>query len=330
MKKNIAVVGGGDSSEYVISVQSAAQIASVMDRDKYNTYVVSIRKGDWHIEGGEYDKAIIDKSDFSFYANDRKIQFDCAYITIHGTPGEDGILPGYFELMGIPHSTCDLLVSALTFDKYYCKAFLFKHGVLMAEEILVKRNDKIDAQSIIAKLGLPVFVKPANGGSSFGVTKVKNEADLADAIKLAMKEDDGDVLVEEFIEGKEITCGMVRTTEKEVVFPLTEIVSANDFFDYQAKYEGASDEITPARISLEETERCQELTRKVNRALNTRGITRTDYILKNGKFYFIEINTTPGMSAASIVPQQVRSMNLELRDVLSWIIEDSIARKAMK
>jgi D-alanine-D-alanine ligase len=327
MKKNIAVVGGGDSSEYVISVKSAAQIADMMiDKDKYDVYVISLTQKEWKVVGGAFDGVQIDRSDFSIPSDKGKIIFDCAYITIHGTPGENGVLPAYFDLIGLPHTTCDVLPSALTFDKHYCKLYLKNYEIPMAEEVLVKSGEDIDADAIVNKLGLPVFIKPSNGGSSFGVTKVTSREGLKEAVELAFTEDDNDVLIEEFLEGTEVTCGMVTTLDEEILLPLTEIVSENDFFDYQAKYEGASQEITPARVSDEITKECQEVTRTVNQLLNCRGITRTDYIIKNDKCYFIEINTVPGMSAASIVPQQVEANNMTMTEIMTKVIEDAIKR----
>ncbi|PLX02886.1 MAG: D-alanine--D-alanine ligase [Marinilabiliales bacterium] len=322
MKKTIAVVGGGDSSEYVISVQSAAQIRSVLDKDRYNSYVVSIRGDDWHVEDKDLGNPRIDRSDFSFTVNGKRISFDCAYITIHGTPGENGLLPAYFELLGIPHTTCGVLTSSLTFDKQVCKTYLQTYGIKMAKGIVFKKGQVVDEAMVVNELGLPVFVKPSHGGSSFGVSKVEKKEEIAVAVKKAFSEDNHDVLVEEFIDGREVTCGMVCTDDKKLVLPVTEIVSKNEFFDFEAKYQGASDEITPARISEEETETCQELTAYINDLLNCKGVTRTDFMLRDGEFYFIEINTIPGMSAASIVPQQAEAMGLTMTDIFTMVIED--------
>lgn len=326
MKKNIAVIGGGNSSEYVISIQSAAQICKMLDEDKYNAFPVSIVRDDWHIESEAFNNAVIDRADFSFIFNGEKIKFDFAYITIHGTPGEDGLLPAYFELLGIPHSTCDVLVSSMTFDKFFCKKFLQQLGVAAAKDMLVKKGDAIDVDQIVQELGLPVFVKPTHGGSSFGVTRVTRKDEIKDAILKSFAEDPHDVLIESELKGTEVTCGVINTSgEAQALLP-TEIVSHNDFFDYQAKYEGHSEEITPARISAADIKKCQDTSIRINKMLNCKGITRTDFIFREGEFYFIEINTVPGMSSASIVPQQVAAMGMTMKDVFTRVIEDAMAR----
>ncbi|MBU0765544.1 MAG: D-alanine--D-alanine ligase, partial [Bacteroidetes bacterium] len=218
MKTNVAVIGGGNSSEYVISVKSAAMIAETLDKEKYNVFIVSMHKNDWHVPGDEYGNAPVSKDDFSFMHKGRKINFGFAYITIHGTPGEDGILPAYFELLGIPHSTCDVLISALTFNKYFCKSVIKYHGILTPAEVMVTRKNITDAAHFVKKLGLPVFVKPNNGGSSFGVTKVSREEDIVPAIRKAFEEDnEHDVIIEKFIAGTEVTCGMVVTGDRQIV-----------------------------------------------------------------------------------------------------------------
>lgn len=322
--KNIAIIGGGNSSEAEISVKSAGQLMGMMDAKKYNLFLVSIIKDDWHVK---LDDAVIpiNKSDFSFVDKGKKICFDCAYITIHGTPGEDGRLQSYFELINLPYTSCGVFESALTFNKFACKSFLAQYDILTAQAILVRKGDTIDAQHVINATGLPCFIKPNNGGSSFGVSKVKTKEEIMPAIELALKED-SEIIIEAFIQGTEITNGAYKVNGVISVLPITEIVSENDFFDYEAKYTGKSKEITPARLSPELEMKCKELTEKIYNNLNCSGIVRVDYIIKDNDLYILEINTVPGMSAASIIPQQIRAAGLKTEKVFSDIIEDSIKR----
>jgi D-alanine-D-alanine ligase len=324
MKKNIAVVYGGDSSEFVVSVRSSENVYNAITEAGFAAWKVQIKGLDWEVYEDGQIVAAVDKSDFSFVKNGEKIQFDFAYITIHGTPGEDGKLQGYFDLVKIPYSTCGVYSSALTFNKYFCSNYLRNFDITMAKSVRLFKGDKIDADQLIKKLGLPVFVKPNAGGSSFGVTKVKEKAQLQEALELAMTESD-DILVEEFIDGKEFTCGLVKIAGDKIVFPVTEVIPQNEFFDYEAKYvAGKTDEITPARISQELTQKVQQLSSKIYDLCNCSGIVRIDYILKDGEFYFLEVNTTPGMTATSFVPQQIAAMDRKLGDVLGMIIEDKL------
>jgi D-alanine-D-alanine ligase len=324
MKKNIAVVYGGDSSEFVVSVKSSENVYNAITEAGFTAWKVQIKGLDWEVYTNGNPIANVDKSDFSFVHDGKKIQFDFAYITIHGTPGEDGKLQGYFDLVKIPYSTCGVYSSALTFNKYFCSNYLRTFGITMAKSVRLFKGDKIDADQLIEKLGLPVFVKPNAGGSSFGVTKVKEKAQLQEALELAMTESD-DILVEEFIDGKEFTCGLVKIGGEKIVFPVTEVIPQNEFFDYEAKYvAGKTDEITPARISPELTKKVQQLSSKIYDLCDCAGIVRIDYILKDGEFYFLEVNTTPGMTATSFVPQQIAAMNRKLGDVLGMIIEDKL------
>ena len=324
MKKNIAVVYGGDSSEFVVSVRSSENVYNAITEAGFTTWKVQIKGLDWEVYEDGQVIAAVDKSDFSFVKNGKKIQFDFAYITIHGTPGEDGKLQGYFDLVKIPYSTCGVYSSALTFNKYFCSNYLRNFGITMAKSVRLFKGDNIDADQLIGKLGLPVFVKPNAGGSSFGVTKVKEKAQLQEALELAMTESD-DILVEEFIDGKEFTCGLVKIAEEKIVFPVTEVIPQNEFFDYEAKYvAGKTDEITPARISLELTQKIQQLSSKIYDLCDCSGIVRIDYILKDDEFYFLEVNTTPGMTATSFVPQQIAAMDRKLGDVLGLLIEDKL------
>lgn len=324
MEKNIAVVYGGDSSEFVVSVKSSENVYNAITEAGFAAWKVQMKGLDWDVNEDGQIVAAVDKNDFSFVKNGEKIQFDFAYITIHGTPGEDGKLQGYFDLVKIPYSTCGVYSSALTFNKYFCSNYLRNFDITMAKSVRLFKGDKIDADLLIEKLGLPVFVKPNAGGSSFGVTKVKEKAQLQEALELAMNESE-DILVEEFIDGKEFTCGLVKISGEKIVFPVTEVIPQNEFFDYEAKYvAGKTDEITPARISAELTQKVQQLSSKIYDLCDCSGIVRIDYILKDNEFYFLEVNTTPGMTATSFVPQQIAAMDRKLGDVLGLIIQDKL------
>lgn len=324
MKKNIAVIGGGNSSEYFISLQSAETIAKAIDKEKYNVYTVQLKGTDWELTSDRFCGIPINKNDFSFMDNGQKIKFDCAYIAIHGTPGEDGKLQSYFDMIALPYTSCNVLCSALTFNKYFCNTYLKQRGVRAAHSILIRKGEEINTHKIIETTGLPCFVKPNEGGSSFGISKVKKEEELIPAIEKAFKES-SQVIIEQFVKGREITSGLVKIKDKEYVFPLTEVVSANEFFDYQAKYDAEeTQEITPAPIDEKLAEKCKNLSSKIYDYLNCSGIVRIDYILHNGEFNFLEINTVPGMSPASIVPKQVGEYGLNLSDLLSEIIEEAI------
>ncbi len=324
MKKNIAVVYGGDSSEFVVSVKSSKNVFESIDPSIYNVWKVQMQGLNWDVLEGDQMITSIDKGDFSFVKNGEKVQFDFAYITIHGTPGEDGKLQGYFDMVKIPYSTCGVYSSALTFNKYFCSNYLRNFGVTMAKSIRLFKGDAIDTDKLIEELGLPVFVKPNAGGSSFGVTKVKEKDQLLAALEMATKES-ADILVEEFIDGPEFTCGLVKLSNQEILFPVTEVIPQNEFFDFEAKYTvGKTDEITPARISPALTQKIQQLSSRIYDLCDCSGIVRIDYILKDGEFYFLEVNTTPGMTATSFIPQQITAMDRKLGDVLGLIIEDKL------
>lgn len=324
MKPIVAIVAGGDSSEWQVSLRSAAGLNEFIDSERYQKYLVTIVGTTWQVELPSGEKLPIDKNDFSFMLDGEKVKFDFAYITIHGTPGENGILQGYFDLIGLPYSCCGVLAASLTFDKYTCNQYLKSFGVNVADSVWLHRGDKIDKKLIAEKVGLPCFVKPCDGGSSFGVTKVKTLEEMPLAIEKAFAEGK-EVMVEALMTGTEVTCGMYRTREKEVVFPITEVVTANEFFDYDAKYNGQVEEITPARLSEEWTRNVQNETRKIYSALNAKGIIRVDYIIEpSGKINLLEVNTTPGMTATSFIPQQVRAAGLDIRDVMSDIIENEL------
>ncbi|MGL4779480.1 MAG: D-alanine--D-alanine ligase [Bacteroidales bacterium] len=323
MKKNIAIIAGGDSSEWVVSMKSAEGLMSFIDAGTYNRYLVIIRNKEWYASIGD-EKFMIDKNDFSFIHNDTKITFDFAYITIHGTPGENGILQGYFDLIGLPYSCCGVLAAALTFNKYACNHYLSGFDIQIAPSIRLRKGEYLEAEDVVDICGMPCFIKPNVGGSSFGVTKVKNPGEIYDAVDNAFREGE-EVIIESFIEGTEITCGCYKVKDHAVVFPITEVVSKNEFFDYEAKYTASKvEEITPARISDELTSKVQELTSEIYDLLGCKGIIRIDYIISKDKLYLLEVNTTPGMTATSFIPQQVRAAGLDIKDVMNEIIENEI------
>jgi len=322
MKRTIAIVAGGDSSELPVSLRSAQGLYSFIDKGKYNLYIVEMQGLRWEVQLPDGSKAPIDRNDFSFPINGSKISFDFAYITIHGTPGEDGKLQGYFDLLNLPYSSCDLLTSAMTFNKFSCNHYLKGFGVRVAESMMIREGFEVLDEEVINKVGLPCFIKPNLGGSSFGVTKVKVIEEIQPAIQKAFNEAK-EVIVESFMKGTEITCGCYKTKLKEVVFPITEVVTSNEFFDYDAKYNGQVEEITPARLSKELTERVQLLTSAIYDILGCSGIIRIDYIITEGeKVNLLEINTTPGMTATSFIPQQISAAGLDIKDVMTDIIEN--------
>lgn len=328
MKRTIAIICGGDSSEHDVSLRSGAGIYSFFHEGQYNLYIVDLKKGDWHVNLPDGGTAEIDKNDFSFMENGEKKTFDYAYITIHGAPGENGLLQGYFDLIGLPYSTSGVLVEALTFDKFALNNYLRQFGVCVAESVLVRKGDEasITDESIRETVGYPCFIKPAADGSSFGVSKVKSFEDVAPALELAFGESDT-VMIEGFLDGMEISQGVFKTKKRSVVLPATEVVTENEFFDYDAKYNGQVKEITPARMAPDVAERVAKVTSAIYDILHANGIIRVDYIIStmpNGeaKINMLEINTTPGMTATSFIPQQVRATGLNMGDVLSEIVEN--------
>ena len=322
--KHVAIVAGGDSSEVVVSLKSAQGIKSFIDETKYKTTIVTIIGDEWLAKVSENKSYVIDKNDFSYTVDGEKQKFDFAYITIHGTPGENGILQGYFDLIGLKYSCCGVLAAALSFNKFACNQYLKNFGAKVAKAILVRQGETVDPAQVVEKLGLPCFIKSNVGGSSFGVTKVKEEAQILPAVERAFAEG-GDVIIESFLKGTEITCGMYKTHEKTVVFPITEVVPENEFFDYDAKYNGQVSEITPARISDEMTKKVQEETKKYYDILGCKGIVRIDYIItEDGVPHVLEANTTPGMTPTSFIPQQVRAAGIDIKDVMTDIIENKL------
>lgn len=324
MRKNVAIIAGGYSSEHAVSLRSAEGIYSFLDHDKYNVYKVLIDRAEWSVLFDNGTSIPVDKNDFSFVSDGIKIQLDFAYITIHGTPGENGLLQGYFEMLQIPYSSCNTLTSALTFNKYTCAQFLKSQGIMVPDAIRIHKGEKVNTEEIIDQLGLPVFVKPNDCGSSFGITKVKEASQMHTAIAKALDEGN-EVVIERFIPGVEVTCGCYKTAGKEVMLPLTEVVTENEFFDYGAKYNGESQEITPARITVELTEWVQRETSRIYDMIGAKGIIRVDYIIPSDNLpVMLEVNTTPGMTAASFIPQQVRAARLDIKDVMTDIIENEL------
>lgn len=324
--KRIALIYGGDSSEYEVSVKSGKHMASHIDKERYEVFEVLIKGADWRVVcEGEDHHYFIDKADFSLvmpskgWLKESRLHFDLALIMIHGSPGENGLLQAYFEMIGMPFTTCPASVAAITFNKYACKCFLRDIGVKLAKEQFIRRGDGYNPYDISIALGLPLFVKPNNGGSSFGVTKVKKLDELNDAIECAFKED-ASILIEEFIDGSEMTNGVYEHNGQLVRLPVTEIISNNEFFDYEAKYLGASQEICPALIPADLSEKIVDLSHKIYRYLGCRGVVRVDYIVRGEEIFFLEINTVPGMTEMSLVPQQIRAAGMTIQEFLSQIL----------
>jgi D-alanine-D-alanine ligase len=321
--KNIALIAGGFTGEYEVSINSAKNIAANLDPAKYQVYTILVTRADWFYDTG-HGHISIDKNDFSLTIAGEKIKFDFAFITIHGTPGEDGKLQGYFDILGIPYNTCDATTSAITMNKAFTKTLVHGiHGLNAARSMQLHRKDGHDIATIAANLKFPLFIKPNNGGSSVGMSKVHNIAGLPEAIEKAFHEDD-QILVEEFIKGREYSRGIARLKGKIVVLPGTEIISHKEFFDYEAKYTaGASEEITPADLSPEQNKKIADILTEIYLRLNCKGMVRIDFILLDGsqEFYFIEVNTTPGQSSASLVPQQVRAAGMDLMEFYGDLIE---------
>lgn len=325
-KPAIALVAGGDSGEYTISIESARMIKKNIDAELFRVYTVIINRQKWVYLHDDGNESAVDKNDFSIIADGEKINFDCAFITIHGTPGEDGKLQGYFELMGIPYTTAGLLPTAITFNKYFCNQLVAHWGIPVARSVKLKRNDDIDINTLLQSVNLPVFVKPNKGGSSLGTTMVKNSGDLLHSINLAFQHDD-EILAEEYLEGEELTCGVFRNNGVIEALPVTQIISKTDahFFDYEAKYtKGAADEITPAPISAELTAEVQRTTELLYKLLELKGLARIDFIHCKGKLFFLEVNITPGMAATSIVPQQAAVKGIPITSLFTMLINDAI------
>lgn len=327
MKKNIALVAGGYSGEYVISVQSAVTIENNLDSSRYNVFKIIITKESWSHTGADGQVTEVDKNDFTLTIHGNKITFDAVFIGIHGTPGEDGRLQGYFEMLGIPFTSCGMVTSALTFNKSYCnKVVAALQIVNVSKSVHIFRNQPYNTAEILQQLRLPVFVKPAEGGSSIGMSKVKTAEELQPAIDKAFNEDT-QILIEEFIKGRELTMGLFRSNGAITTLPITEVVSSKEFFDYEAKYTpGVSNEITPAPITTDVARQVQEASVALYNKLNCKGIVRADFIYEeeSGKLYFLEINTMPGQSENSLVPQQVRAAGKTLQEFYGLLLEESM------
>ncbi len=326
--RKIAIICGGDSSEHDVSMRSGAGLYSFFDKERYDVKLVETRGLEWNVHLADGIMAPIDRNDFTYMENGEKKNFDYVYITIHGAPGENGVLQGYFELLGIPYSTCGVLVEALTFDKFALNNYLRAFGVNVADSVLIRKTDKQRPSNadVVARLGLPCFVKPSADGSSYGVSKVKSVDEMDAALELAFSESD-EVMIEGFLDGTELSQGCFKTKTQSVVLPATEVVTDNEFFDYDAKYNGQVDEITPARIAADTAERVAAETSRIYDILHCNGIIRVDYIISkdvdgSDKINMLEINTTPGMTATSFIPQQVRAAGLDISKVLSDIVEN--------
>lgn len=322
MKRNIAVIAGGNSSEREVSLRSANTVLEHLDKELYNPYLVEI-KGNSMTVITNGTNTPVDLNDFSFSKDGEKVKFEYAYIIIHGTPGENGILEGYLKMLDIPHSTCGVLASALTFNKFMLNQFLKSFGIRIADSIMLRKGDTITAANVVEKIGLPCFIKPSDGGSSFGTTKVKEPEQIEEAIAAAFNESD-EIMIEQFMQGTEVTNGYYMTKQREVMLPVTEVVPKRDFFDYEAKYNGAVEEITPARIPDELRDRIQMLTAAIYKIVGCNGIIRNDYIItEDNKINLLEINTIPGMTETSFIPQQIRAAGMTVKEVLTEIIENS-------
>ncbi|MFO7614144.1 MAG: D-alanine--D-alanine ligase [Bacteroidales bacterium] len=320
MKRKIAVVAGGDSGEYEISMMSASVVLSHLDPSKFEPYLVVIRGRDWYYSDAGGLNHPVNIGDFSLQLPGRKIFFDGIFIAIHGTPGEDGKLQGYFDLLGLPYTSCDQATSAITFHKYFCNHYVSSFGVRVAKSVVVHSMDDVHIETLSGSVGLPLFVKPVRGGSSVGASKVKSWDELGSALEKAFRED-SQVMLEAYIPGREIACGVAWNKGKLITLPLTEIISKNEFFDYEAKYEGKSEEITPAVLPDRMAAECRDISHMLYQRLNCRGIVRFDYILNGSDLYFLEVNTVPGFSELSIVPQQALTAGISLQELFTEAME---------
>lgn len=323
MKKNIAIIMGGFSSEFEISLKSGNVVYDTLDKNKYNLYRIHIFTDKWVYVNDEHIEFPIDKNDFSVLINNQKITFDCVFNAIHGTPGEDGQMQAYFELLNIPQTSCGMYQAALTYNKRDCLSVLKPYGIKTAKSYFLNLGDTIDEKAIINTVGLPCFVKANKAGSSFGVSKVYKQEELKNAIDIAFKEDD-EIIIEEFLDGTEVSVGVISYKGKILVLPPTEIVSDNDFFDYKAKYLGQSQEITPARISKNDLDKVTSVAKKVYEVLRMSGFSRSEYIFKNGEPHLLEINTVPGLTRESILPQQAKAAGIALESLFDNAIVEAL------
>lgn len=325
MKKNIAIVSGGDSGEYEISVQSGKVVEKYLDPEKFDIYPITIKGSEWHYECPTNNVYEIDKNDFTISMIGEKIEFDCVFIAIHGTPGEDGKLQGYFDMLGILYTSCDHVTSAVTFNKHFCKNVVKDFNVLTANSMFVTK-ELLSEDSIKQNLNLPLFVKPNNGGSSVGMSKINTWEELIPALDKAFAEDD-EILIEEFIKGREITCGLFKSDNKIKTLPVTEIISKKEWFDYEAKYDTTlAEEIVPAQIPKEVYKECQAISAQLYTQLNCKGIVRFDYIYNEAGMYFLEVNTVPGLTEASIVPKMLKAQGIRLEDFFNLLVEETFLK----
>ncbi len=325
-KKNVAVVMGGYSDEYIVSLKSGQLIYESLDRNLYNVYKIVILKDEWYFLNENEEKLPINKGDFSVNLNNGEtLRFDVCFNIIHGTPGENGILQAYWDAVGQTYTGCDFYQSALTFNKKDTLAVLSKYGIPSATSVYLRKGENINVDEIIAKLGLPLFVKPNQSGSSLGISKVKEASEFIAATEFAFKEDD-EILIESFLDGMEVSVGVIDYKGETIVLGITEIVSKNEFFDYQAKYEGASEEITPARIDEETKAKIEEIAKRAYQSLGMSGFSRSEYILMNGTPYMLEMNTNPGFSPASILPQQAKIYGISIKDLCGNEVEKALAK----
>ena len=323
MKKNIAIIMGGFSSEYEISLKSGNVVYETLDKEKYKAFRIHIFKDRWVFVDDAGIEFLIDRNDFSVTKDKKKIRFDCVFNAIHGSPGEDGFMQGYLELLKIPQTSCNMYQAALTFNKRDCLSVLKPYGIKTAESFYLNLGDVVNEDAIVAKVGLPCFVKANKAGSSFGITKVYKKEDLQLAIDVAFKEDD-EIIIEEFLDGTEVSVGVITYKGVTTVLPITEIVSENDFFDYKAKYLGQSQEITPARLTQDQEKKVNEVAKKVYDILKLTGFSRSEYIFKDGEPHLLEVNTVPGLTKESILPQQAICAGISLADLFDNAIEEAL------
>ncbi len=320
--KKIAIICGGDSGEYEISIKSAGVVNKHLDKNKYKGYLIEIRETEWYYVDNNGEKYFIDKNDFSLNINGESIKFDGVFNAIHGTPGEDGKMQGYLDMLDIPYTSCGVDSSALSFNKHLCNKFISSYGIDVANSSMFQKGDVIDEDMVVSSLGLPVFVKPARSGSSVGISKVHCKEDIQEAIQKAFVEDD-QILIEEFIDGREIACGMINKGDELIVFPLTEIITTKDFFDYEAKYtKGMAREITPADVDIDVEQDIKTLSAFLFKQMGCKGFVRFDYILSDKGLYFIEVNSIPGITEESILPQMAIAFGMNIMELFTISLDN--------
>jgi D-alanine-D-alanine ligase len=323
MKKNIAIIMGGYSSEYEISLKSGNVVYESLDNTKYNLFRIHIFKNKWVYVDADDQEFTIDKNDFSISLNGSKTNFDCVFNAIHGSPGEDGFMQAYFKLINLPQTSCSMYQAALTFNKRDCLSVLKPYGIKTAESFYLNLGDHVNEDAIIKKVGLPCFVKANKAGSSFGITKVYKKDELQNAVDVAFVEDD-EIIIESFLDGIEVSVGVITYKGEVKVLPITEIVTENDFFDYKAKYLGESQEITPARITKVQEDKVNKIAKQVYEILKMTGFSRSEYIFKDGEPHLLEVNTVPGFTRASILPQQAAAVGISLQELFGNAIEEAL------